>query len=128
MRMPGGLTEALSWLRQIWGRLFFDAVTVQFLRTRNARLTIQEAGSQSFFVVKVQPETNLGTATAKLRFRIKVLSPQTIQVSVYNQSKKQMLVNMTIPNKPTGVTMTLNLDNITLKMYLDDDPSLHRST
>ena len=125
MRIQGWLTEAISWLRQFRDRFFFDAATTQFLKTRNARLTIQEAGSKSFFVVKVLPVTNLGTSTAKLRFQIKVLNPQTLQVSVYNRTKKQLLVNLTIPFSASAGTMNLNIDDITLKMDIDDDPSLH---
>ena len=125
MQKQGRLTQAISWLGQYRERLFFDAATIEFLKKRNARLTIQEAGSKSFFVVKVQPETNFGTTTAKLRFRIKLLNPQTIQVSVYNRTTRQMLVNLTVPLNPTGGTMTLNLDDITLKMDIDDDPSFH---
>jgi hypothetical protein len=110
-------------LRRRFGWLFSDTVTDQFLRERNARLTIQESGSKSFFVMKVTPETTIVTNQFKLRFRIKLLDHQSIHVSVYNRTTRQMLVNVTAPFDLTAGSMKLDLGEIHLKMDIDDDPS-----
>ena len=127
MQFRRSLSEALSALRDYFGWLFSDTATLQFLKERNARLTVQEEGSRSFFVMKVTPETNIVTNQFKLRFRIKLLEYQSVHVSVYNRTTRTMLVDVTVPLDPTADTLKLDLGDIHLKMDIDDAPAAHTS-
>lgn len=112
-------------LRQWVEWLPFDQNSAQFLKERNARVTVQAEGSQSFFVVKVLPSTDIATPTGQLRIRVKLLSHQMLRVSVYSQANKRYLVDITSPLDQDGGAMTLNMDNIRLKIEMDAHPPAH---
>lgn len=125
MQSRRSLSQAISSLRAHLGGLFSDSETAHFLKARNARLTVQVIGSQSYYVVKVTPQTNVSVPGDTLRFKIQVLPDALVRVTVDSKAKKRRLVDLTVPNNPSGGALNLNLDDIHLKMDIDDDPSLH---
>lgn len=121
MSAQGWWLEAFLRLRQFREQLFIDLTTIEFLKTRNATLTIRTPGSESFYVVRVSPLTNMGTPDTKFRFYIKVFKNQTLRVMVYDRTHRQLLVDVTLPVSSSAGSMNLELERIHLKMDIDED-------
>jgi len=114
--LPSFLQRWVDWL-------FSDPTTNRFLRERNARLTLQVAESHSFYVVKVTPKTTFAVPSDKFQLQVKLQSNQTLHVTVFSQTKRQTLVDITVPVDSSGGAMHLNLGEIHLKIEIDTDPS-----
>ncbi len=121
------MTGAFSFLSTLLERLFPDRSTAQFLKERNARVTVQEMSAHSFYTVKAMPLTSISAGGHKFLLRIKVLPAQKIRVSVYSVSAGQTLADVTVPYEQKSGAMNLNLDDLHLKIEIDDDPTVGKA-
>ena len=113
------ISEIIASLRGRFERLSGDINTARFLKQRNVRLTIRPSGSQSFYVVRVSPRTDIAAPDDTLRFQIKVLPNEMVRVTVYSKTKRQTLADLTVPNNPAAGTLKLDLTSVQLEMDID---------
>jgi len=124
MQFWRSLSEAVESLLRRLGQLFSGTDTARFLNLRNARITAQEAGSKSFYTVKLYPETDVQIKDEMLHIQVRLLPQQQIRVTVFSTSKQRMLANVIAPFSDDSGAMNLTLDNIYLKLEIDADPSM----
>ena len=113
------ISEIIASLRGHFERLTRDVNTLRFLKQRNVRLTVRSLGSQSFYVVRVTPRTDIAVPDDTLRFQIKLLPTNMVRISVYSKAKRQLLADLTIPNNPAAGTLNLDFDSVHLDMDVD---------
>jgi hypothetical protein len=113
------ISEIIASLIGRFGRLSRDVNTARFLKQRNVRLTIRPLGSQSFYVVRVTPRTDISAPNDTLRFQIKLLPTNRVRISVYSKTKRQFLADLTIPNNPAAGTLKLDFDSVHLDIDVD---------
>lgn len=93
--------------------------TDQFLRSRNARLIVQEADGQSFHVVRLTSQCDVVASGKPIRLRTKLIADQMVRVTLEDRAAKTTLVDVTAPVDPGADVMYLNVRDIRLRVEVD---------
>lgn len=93
--------------------------TDQFLRSRNARLIVQDADGQSFHVVRLTSQCDVVASGKSIRLRTKLIADQMVRVTLEDRAAKTTLVDVTAPVDPGADVMYLNVRDIRLRVEVD---------
>ena len=117
------MSGPITFLARSFAWLFTDINTAEFLKERSATVTVQTAGGQSFYVIKVTPVTRIGMKDGNVLLRVKLLSEHQLRVIVSRKGTRHPLVDVTLPLTAAAGTINLDLIDFHLKIQLDADPS-----
>ena len=109
--------QGLAWL-------WVDTNTTQFLKARNARVTVTSKDGKSFHTLKLSPVTHTVMDRNHFLVKVKVLPPQKIRIVVSNTSKQETLVDITVPFDLSSDSMNLDLDDVHVKIDLNAESSM----
>jgi hypothetical protein len=93
--------------------------TEQLLRSRNARLIVQDGDGQSFHVVRLTPRCDVVAAGKPIRLRVKIIADQMVRVTLEDRTAKTTFVDVTAPIDPGADVMYLNYGDIHLRIEVD---------
>ncbi len=99
-----------------------DVTTEQFLKSRNARLIVQDANSQSFHAMRLAPAQDVHVLGRTLHLRLKY-AENTVRVTLNDRTKKIVIADLTVPNDPDAGTLNLNFDDVRMKIEVDAEPA-----
>jgi hypothetical protein len=93
--------------------------TDHLLRSRNARLIVQDEAGRSFHVVRLTSRCDVVAAGTPIRLRVKVIADRMVRVSVENKNTKVRFIDVTAPIELGADTMYLNYGDIHLRIEVD---------
>jgi hypothetical protein len=110
------LQNPAAWLMGLFRR---TNPTDAFLRSRNARLTVQDGEGHSFHVVRLTSRCDVVAAGKPIRVRVRLVTDQLVRVTLEDRNAKTTLIDVSTPVDPSAGTMDLNYGDIHLKLDID---------
>ncbi len=109
-------------LRRILEYFAADDATLQVLKERQARVTVEEKGKQGFYVVPLKPQTDIHVQGLRLRILLKYSADKTMRLTVRDVNARKNIMDLTAPvNEGAGV---VNVDYQMVHLRMDFD-ALH---
>src|SRR5262245_24607278 len=99
------LQNPAAWLMGLFRR---SNPTDTFLRSRNARLTVQDGDGHSFHVIRLTSRCDVVAAGKPIRLYVKLIADQIVRVTLEDRGAKTTLVDVSVPVDPGAGTMYLN--------------------
>lgn len=106
-------------LRRLLGYFSGDDPTAQFLKERQARVTVEETDKKGFYVVLLKPRTDINVREFNLRILAKYAEDRTLSLTVRDLAARKTIININAPvDSGAGV---LNVDYHEVHLRLDFD-------
>ncbi len=119
MQRSPPLQNPVAWLMGLVRRLQVPNATDTFLRSRNARLIVQDAVGSSFHVVRLTSQCDVVAGGRHIRLRVKLIADQMVRVTVIDKKARNTLVDVTAPVDPGSDVMYLNFPDMRLRIEVD---------